>query len=248
MLYGLEREDAAAEWIQEIVESTEITTRAPEDVRAAVDAAVELHVYGMFAWVFFTAATLQARLTHELALGARFLEYYAHRVPVERRNRGSAGVQSDFVEGSEMPTIRWRLGYRGSHRRVDGWRVVGHPDFDGSLAALYRWGRDEGVLRHWLNMRWSRHVDSLREQIWYFGLSAEPPLPPRPRNFADWTEEQREHWLQHDYRDGWERLTLKRAVENRNDAAHPTMQAVYMPQWSADEIEALALFVNSLWL
>src|SRR2546425_884642 len=132
MLAGLSDENVATDWIQELVQDTEITERAPADVRAAIDVAVELHTYGLFAWVFFTAATLQARLTQELALGMRLLEFYRQRIPVEQRDKAGVVIATDAVEGSELRVIRMRLGSRGSHPRNKGWRVVGHADFDGS--------------------------------------------------------------------------------------------------------------------
>ena len=94
---------------------------------------------------------------------------------------------------------------------------------------------------------WSRQSAKVRDAVFQFGVEQKPPIPPRPPDLADWTPERREHWFQHEFRDGWELYLIKREVELRNDAAHPTMQAVYMPGWSATEIEALALFVNLLW-
>lgn len=246
MLAGLSDENVAADWVQELVEHSEITDRAPDDVRAAVDVAVELHTYGMFAWVFFTAATLQARLTRELALGFRFLEFYGRRVPVEQRVNGQI-IATDVLDGSELRVVRERLGNRGSHPRRNGWRVVGHSDFDGGLTSLYHWARRENVLRPWLDRMWAGHSPRTRETVFFYGVEQERPIPPRPADFSEWTNEQRERWFQHEFRDGWEARLIRREVDMRNDAAHPTMQAVYMPTWSANEIEALASFVNLLW-
>jgi hypothetical protein len=125
---------------------------------------------------------------------------------------------------------------------------VGHPAYDGGLLSLYRWARNEEVLRPWLDEEWTRHFERIRESVYYFGVEQPAPIPPRPPDFAAWTEVQRDRWLRHDYRDGWEAGLIQREVDRRNDAAHPTIQAVYMPTWSATEIHGLASFVNSLWL
>src|SRR5947208_738640 len=127
-------EERAAEWIQDIVAPAQVTDRAPDDVRAAIEVAVELHTYGTFSWLLFAVVQLQSRLTYELALGIRFMQTHPDGVPVEQKVRGIVDViGSDVLEGTEFRTIRDRLGRRGSHRYVDGWRVVGHADFDGGL-------------------------------------------------------------------------------------------------------------------
>jgi hypothetical protein len=121
-LGGLHDENVAADWVQELVTNVELSDRTPLDVRAAVDLAVELHTYGVFAWVFFASATLQARLTRELALGLRFQELYDGRIPVERREHGKV-IGTDVLAG-DLLAIRWRLGPSGTHSRKDGWRLL----------------------------------------------------------------------------------------------------------------------------
>jgi hypothetical protein len=244
---GLGSDEGAAEWIQELVARSDVADGVPDDVRSAIDVAVELHIRGIFAWELFTAATVQARLTRELALGIRFLEFYARRIPLERRDRGGAVVATGVVEVGELRVVRLRLARRGSHARTAGWRLVGHPDFNGSLASLFAWAQREQLLRSWLDHEWTRRVDRIRQAVFYYGVDSRPPVPPRPADLAAWSAADRERWLQRDYRAGWERELIEREVEMRNDAAHPTMQAVFLPTWSAAEIESLVLFVNLLW-
>jgi hypothetical protein len=246
MLRGARGEAAAAVWVQQLIEDAETTDRAPADVRAAVDVAVELHVYGTFSWALFTVAVLQARLTYELALGIRFFESYGGRVPMERREGGNV-LESDIIETTDLRTLRYQLSHRGTHRRRDHWRLVGHRQFDADLLSLYYWARAEGVIRPWLDLEWARHADRIRDGVFYFGLEQPAPVPPRPLDLADWTPEARERWLQHEYRDGWEQALIEHQVDARNDAAHPVMQSTLLPTWSADEIEALVQFVNTLW-
>lgn len=68
-----------------------------------------------------------------------------------------------------------------------------------------------------------------------------------PQDLAEWSAEERERWFQGKFRRSWERAQLVHEVQQRNDAAHPAIQAVHHPNWSADEITRLARFVNYLW-
>jgi hypothetical protein len=246
MLAGLADDDIAASWIQEIIESAEPPAAAPEDVRSAFAVAVELHTYGIFAPVLFSMVAVQCRLTRELALGARFLAFYGHRLPLERRRKGEV-IATDVVDVGDMRAIRARFDRGGSHPRADGWRLVGHDGFTGSLRSLYRWARAEAVLRPWLDHMWARHFERLRDAVYYFGLEQPPPVPPRPPDFADWSEERRDHWMRHDFREGWEVSLIDHDVDARNNAAHPTIQSLHMPTWSETEIRGLAVFLSGLW-
>ena len=90
-----------------------------------------LYLAGLFSYHSFTYAEREAHRILEVALKLRFLEHYDNRVPLVRKG------QEHTITATSFEDVRSLVARRRE-------RVVGHPQFDGSLASLLRWARAEG--------------------------------------------------------------------------------------------------------
>lgn len=105
----------------------------PASVRSQFAKALRMYADGVFTYDNFTTAPREAYRVLELALKARFLEHYAAGVALTSDGADELVVVREFEE------VRQRL------RRREA-RLKGHPRFNGSLASLLRWARDEHYL------------------------------------------------------------------------------------------------------
>jgi hypothetical protein len=110
-----------------------------DDVRATVrsqfEKLKELYRNGLYLYASFTHAERDAYRVLETALKVRFLDHYARDIPT------SVNGLQQTVQCQNFKEVRDRVTHARRHRG-DG--LVGHPDFDGSFAALLQWARLEG--------------------------------------------------------------------------------------------------------
>lgn len=128
--------------LHERMEACAPSPAVPENVRTILDRCRDAYVAGADAYGLFTSAMLQASIALEAVLGARFLAHYPGGVPLSRTVTGDTALLSAGWY-NEIPTA---LRQRGMYSRGDGWRLVGYPQFDGSLRALLGWARAENLL------------------------------------------------------------------------------------------------------
>jgi len=142
--------EAGARYAQEIVAPYDLDDAVPADVRDYYETCRSLCAQGYFQYEAFAVAFDRAYLAVELALKRRFLEHHRGRVPMEERATGR--VESLPVEDYALldQALRGRGPYarfrRFARSATDGWILHGHPDFDGSMRALFRWAITTGVL------------------------------------------------------------------------------------------------------
>src|SRR5438105_2814027 len=74
-----------AELMQRSIQRHQLVSGVAEVVRDRFEIAQLLHVYGTFAYEFFGVAVTEAHLLYETAMGARFVETYAGKIPLVRR-------------------------------------------------------------------------------------------------------------------------------------------------------------------
>lgn len=105
----------------------------PASVRSQFAKVLRMYADGVFSYDNFTAAPREAHRVLEVALKVRFLEHYAAGVPLVSNGSDELVMVRKFEE--VHPRLR--------RRKV---RLKGHPRFNGSLASLLRWARDEHYL------------------------------------------------------------------------------------------------------
>jgi hypothetical protein len=113
----------------------------PDTTRASYDRVRTIYSYGVFCYDLYTVAGNQARLVAEQALRERFLPFYGGTVTfVDRRgvDHQLAPVRFSDLFDRDDPLVRrgWRLKLR-SGRSIE---------FNGMLASLLRWAREERLL------------------------------------------------------------------------------------------------------
>lgn len=113
----------------------------PDTTRASYDRVRAIYSYGVFCYDLYTVAGNQARLVAEQALRERFLPFYGGTVTfVDRRgvDHQLAPVRFSDLFDRDDPLVRrgWRLKLR-SGRSIE---------FNGMLASLLRWAREERLL------------------------------------------------------------------------------------------------------
>lgn len=136
--------EASLRFIQSMVADCRLSSDVPEHVRLHFDVCRQLHVYGYFAWDFFTVAAERVYMTLESALGAKFLEEFPDGVPLAKKGTD---------ERPELhPRNFWEFHDEFRKRYRKGWRVERHPTFDGRLRSLIDWARARGLLHGQTNL------------------------------------------------------------------------------------------------
>ena len=114
----------------------------PESTRNSYDRVRAIYAYGAFCYDLYTVAGNQARLVLEQALRERFLRFYGgtvtfidgtgcqHEVTAER-------FSELFDQDSPLVKRGWLLKLRSGRKPIR---------FNGMLASLLRWAREEGLL------------------------------------------------------------------------------------------------------
>lgn len=269
---AMTREGSAA-FLTGAVRDVPLSPWVPAGVREPFERVRELFRYGVFRYGFFTVADQAALTVPETALGVRFIEHYAKRVPLTLRGK------EEVVEADRFRSVAAALAPDGSHPYRAGWRLPRHEgragarSFNGSYRALLDWGLAEGLLGPWLDARWARMSDgisyALATQV-RRPSSARPFLAPSgwaslgrterrlwfrdfgdgfavPDNWSEMPPADRDAWLEDFRRLKWEPDQLNALVGLRNMAAHPDGHTLVMPSQAVASIRAVAAFVNGLW-
>lgn len=86
--------ELSLEYVQRLVADCELHSGVPDDVRYQFEVVRLLHVYGHFAYEFFTIAVVHAQLLMEMALGVRFLQAYPDGVRLVHAKSGERALLS----------------------------------------------------------------------------------------------------------------------------------------------------------
>jgi hypothetical protein len=244
MTDGVMKPEGTARFLQAQVAGARLGLAVPEDVRRSFERVRELHLYGLFEYGFFTVVDQAAWVLPESALGMRFIEHYRGQVPFRH------GEEAASLEASQFRDVAEAVGPGGRYSRREGWRLHGHEHygegrtFDASYSALMQWARREGLLRRWLDKRWSSNEDTIRYAVL---TRVHPPDYAVPENWLEMGEEAREGWWTSFRRNTWERDEIELLVKLRNLVAHSAPGRVVMPVNSATSLIAAAAFINGLW-
>lgn len=161
--------EVAAEYLQQEIADADLHSNVPEDVRQHFEQLRLLHTYGVFRYEFFTIAVTMSSFVLEHALRARFVTYFAHKIPLVRTK--SPDIAHLLVHNFDDVDTALR---RGPYAK--GWRLkvlaTGEPlIFKGSLPHLLRWAREESLLPLTLLER-----NSLRRSEGFLGGNPEDDL------------------------------------------------------------------------
>ncbi len=222
-------DESAIAFVSNLVANVKAPPSAPEAIRNHLDALCELHRHGAFEYAFFAFVVTEAQLGLELTLGHLFLEHYPNGVPMVTPVGDVEDVASDTFD-----EVRRRL--------EAGYRLKGHPRFNGMLASLLDWGHQSGALAPWLERLWVRHGAAAG----YYEVTRGEGTRV-PETWATMSPDERGAWLEIEFRLIWERDVLKNEREFRNGLAHRTGPFVTSPIESARSINSLAEIVESLW-
>jgi hypothetical protein len=106
----------SAQFVQELVASSELAADVPEGVRRIFERLRTTHIYGLFEYDLFTVAESLAYLTFEGALRARFVAAYRGEIPfVSTRGEPEQAVGRRLT----MSFVSWDRG-DGSRRQAIG--------------------------------------------------------------------------------------------------------------------------------
>lgn len=245
--YGLLQDRAmspadSAAYIQEMVGRAELADNVPEDVRRSFARIRGLHVYGVFQYGFFSLADQAAWIFMESALGVRFVDRLAGRIPFVQ------GATRAILEASSYQDVTEAVAGPYSYRQ--GWRLEGHEDygggrfFNGSYLSLMRWAHREGVLASWLLDRWTRNEVSIRAAV---ATKVSPPRYAVPDHWAVLSPAEQAAWWP-GWRDSiWIPDEINNFVRLRNLVAHPRPGHTITPIDSAHAVVTVAEFVNAIW-
>jgi hypothetical protein len=235
--------DASADYLQAMTEGSQLGKRVPGEVRRSFERIRDLHAYGVFSYGFFTLAEGDTWLLPEAALGVRFIEHYAGRVPFER------GDEQDCLKTSSFRTVVETVGAGGRFATKPRWHLAGHgPDatgryFNGSYGALMRWAYQEGLLANWLNDGWQ----AAEARIRYAVITHVSARYGTPDTWNEMDDGARALWWEEWRRDVWEQDQMSNLVVLRNVIAHAPPGNIVMPADSARAIASAAAFINALW-
>jgi hypothetical protein len=134
--------ERVAEYRQRLVADFELIDGVPESTRNSYDRARTIYSYGVFCYDLYTAAGNQARLVLEQALRERFLPFYGGTVTFIDGKGGEHEVTARrfgdlFDRGNPLVKSGWRLKLRSGRKPIP---------FNGMLASLLRWAREERLL------------------------------------------------------------------------------------------------------
>ena len=154
----------ALHYVQALVAGCDLAPQVPDEVREFFERVRELHVYGYFAYGFFSVAFAQAHLAVELALKVRFVAHYGGRIPLVERHTGATAelvvdnyAWLDEALRGDGPYSQYRHYPRGAKK---GWDLRGHAEFNGSLNTLFQWAIAEN---HLVGRQVAVVADALRE-------------------------------------------------------------------------------------
>jgi len=134
--------EGVAEYRQNVVASFELVGEVPESTRNSFDRVRNIYSYGVLSYDLYTVAGNQARLVVEQALRERFLPFYGGTVTFI----DGAGCEHEVTAGRfdelydrDNPLVKknWRLKLRCGREPIR---------FNGMLAALLKWAREERLL------------------------------------------------------------------------------------------------------
>lgn len=153
--------EASVRFIQGMIAEYDLCPDVPNSVREYFELSRKLHIYGCFAYEFFTEASLRAYFAVELALKVRFLEAYQNRIPLVERETGTLATPEVNTYAQLVEAIA-RTGpypyYPPKGKRP--WRLQDHPGFNGSLDGLMKWAVQTGLLH---GKRIDQVLDALRQ-------------------------------------------------------------------------------------
>jgi hypothetical protein len=134
--------EGVAEYRQRLIADFELIDDVPENTRNSYDRVRSIYSYGVLCYDLYTVAGNQARLVLEQALRERFLPFYGETVTfVDGGGREHPVVARQFGElfDRDNPLVKrgWRLKLRSGREPIP---------FNGMLASLLRWAREERLL------------------------------------------------------------------------------------------------------
>ena len=134
--------EGVAEYRQNLIAGFELIDEVPESTRSSYDRVRIIYSYGVLCYDLYTVAGDQARLVVEQALRDRFLPFYGGTVTfidgADREHDLTARRFSELFD-RDNPLVKgnWRLKLRSGRRPIR---------FNGMLASLLRWAREERLL------------------------------------------------------------------------------------------------------
>ena len=134
--------EGIAEYRQNLIAGFELIDEVPESTRSSYDRVRIIYSYGVLCYDLYTVAGDQARLVVEQALRDRFLPFYGGTVTfidgADREHDLTARRFSELFD-RDNPLVKgnWRLKLRSGRRPIR---------FNGMLASLLRWAREERLL------------------------------------------------------------------------------------------------------
>jgi hypothetical protein len=129
-LTGAISSELSEKLLREEMDAVQLGELVPVSVRSQFERLKTLYLAGLFSYHSFTYAEREAHRILEVALKLRFLEHYGNRVPLIRKGEERTIPATSFNEVRSLVARRRE-------------RLLGHPEFDGSLASLLRWARAE---------------------------------------------------------------------------------------------------------
>lgn len=225
--------EAALARAREMVD-VQLSDQLPAELRDYFAIVVNLFTYGVFVYEFFTVAQAHALSGIELALSLRFIEHHHDGVPLERTRLGESELRPPPMSFYEISNA---LAPRGPYPYRDGWRLHGHPKFNGSLASLLNWAGDEGYLSAWLAKRWDELSPDAHQAI--IQQQAEKASATKSDNLSCPTDETARQQWEKEYPHVFARL--------RNGVAHPTLNLIVAPGDAAQLIRHIVAMIDSMW-
>lgn len=157
--------EGVADYRQRLVASFELIDGVPESTRNSYDRVRTIYTYGIFCYDLYTVAGSYARLVVEQALRDRFLPFYDGTVTFLDRAGGEHPVTAsrfDDLYNRDTPLVdrSWRwLKLRNGRTEIP---------FNGMLASLLRWAREECLLGG------QRDRSKDRFRVWFRNYTAHP--------------------------------------------------------------------------
>lgn len=154
---GLMRPEDSAEFLQQVAARYELVPAVAEGTRQSFDQLRGVFPYGLMCYDIFTLVEDRALLVVEQALRDRFIEFHHGTVTFADSQTGQAcelaadryEQVSEFVSRNR----RLQLQVRGGRETIK---------FNGMLAGLWKWARQEGLLRGQRNRAVEQAIGRLR--------------------------------------------------------------------------------------
>lgn len=154
---GSMRPEDSAEFWQKVVARYELVPAVAEGTRRSFDQLREVFPYGLLCYDIFTLVEDRALLVFEQALRDRFIEFHQGTVtfvdPRTGQTRELAADRYEQVSGFISCNRRLQLQVRGGQETIK---------FNGMLAGLRDWARQEGLLRGQRNRAVEQAIGRLR--------------------------------------------------------------------------------------